>query len=145
MKPHQGPDLVAAAEKLATLAHSGQIRRDGKTSYIWHPRAVAARLIMDCASCTAIAAAWLHDVLEDTNETPESLRDAGISDEVVQVVELLTKTEGASYWAYLDAIMLNPIARQVKIADMLSNLADSPTEKQIIKYSRGLLHLHGEK
>lgn len=130
--------LVELAREIATKAHHGQYRRDGVTPYINHPEQVVTRVGSDP---NLIAAAWLHDVLEDTAETKESLSDKGVPKNVVQAVELLTKTPGVSYEIYLDAISKNEIATCVKIADMLSNLADGPTEKQIRKYATGLLKL----
>jgi len=53
---------------------------------------------------------------------------------------MMRKTK--SYEDYLEDVKKNPLARTVKIADMLSNLADNPTKNQIIKYSKGLLYLH---
>ncbi|TWT85750.1 GTP pyrophosphokinase [Posidoniimonas polymericola] len=130
--------LVDLAEQIAVRSHAGQFRRDGVTPYVEHPRAVVARV---GDSPNLIATAWLHDVLEDTDETRESLLAAGVPAEVVDAVELLTKSPGVAYEAYLSAILGNPIAREVKIADMLSNLADGPTPKQIRKYAAGLLRL----
>jgi hypothetical protein len=56
---------------------------------------------------------------------------------------MLTKTEGAKYEDYLAAIRRDPIARKVKVADMLANLGDSPTERQVLKYAKGLIILLG--
>jgi (p)ppGpp synthase/HD superfamily hydrolase len=88
-----------------------------------------------------VAAAWLHDVLEDTAETVESLQQAGIPAAVIAAVDLVTKRDGVAYDAYLAKIRQHDVAREVKIADMLDNLSDSPVDAQIIKYARGLLVL----
>ena len=88
-----------------------------------------------------IATAWLHDVLEDTDETPETLRAASLPDSVIHAVEVLTKTKGVSYDDYLCGVRRNWVARKVKVADILHNLSDAPTERQIIKYAKGLLVL----
>ncbi len=133
-------DIIELSKQVASRAHSGQHRRDGWTPYINHPAAVAAKLAGE--SAVVIATAWLHDVLEDTAETPETLRAAGIPDSVIHAVEVLTKTEGVSCAEYLSSVRQNWIARKVKIADMLHNLSDVPTERQIIKYANGLLTLH---
>ncbi|HRE84595.1 MAG TPA: hypothetical protein PLN52_26380 [Opitutaceae bacterium] len=139
--PTLHPDLVAVAARLAHQAHAGQFRRDQKTPYVRHPEAVAQRVVGDC---TAEAVAWLHDVLEDTTTSAENLRAAGIPDGVIACVQLLTKSDTMDYEAYLAAIRRDPIARKVKVADMLANLSDRPSEKQILKYARGLLLLLGE-
>lgn len=130
-------DLVQEARKLAQQAHAGQYRRDGKTPYIVHPQAVASRVRMPQEQ----AVAWLHDVLEDTAVTADDMRVFGIPDMIITAVELLTKRTGQDYVVYLDAVAANPLARKVKIADMLSNLADTPTDKQLVKYAHGLLRL----
>ena len=132
-------DIIAISKQVASRAHSGQHRRDGYSPYINHPAAVAAKLAGE--SAVVIATAWLHDVLEDTTETPETLRAAGVPDSVIHAVEVLTKTEGVSYDEYLSGVRQNWIARKVKVADMLHNLSDAPTERQIIKYAKGLLSL----
>lgn len=132
-------DIIEISKQVASRAHSGQHRRDGWTPYINHPAAVAGKLAGE--SVVVIATAWLHDVLEDTAETPETLRAAGLPDSVIHAVEVLTKTEGVSYGEYLSGVRQNWIARKVKVADMLHNLSDAPTERQIIKYAKGLLLL----
>lgn len=131
-------DIVTLCKAIAHRAHVGQFRRDGVTPYIVHPEAVAQRLTGDP---TAQAAAWLHDVLEDTTVTDADLLAAGVPGEVVDAVRLLTKREGADYEAYLAAIRVHPLARKVKVADMLANLGDTPSERQILKYARGLIVL----
>ena len=138
------PDQCSGrAMLIAVAAHKGQFRRDGVTPYIEHPKAVAEKLASE--SDAVRAAAWLHDVLEDTPVTTDGLRDAGISSEVIEAVELLTKREGVGYTHYLARVRGNEIARKVKIADMLHNLSDGPTERQIVKYAKGLLYLHNHE
>lgn len=131
-------DLAAVASRIAKKAHKGQFRRDGITPYIRHPEDVAERLHKDQY---AEAVGWLHDVLEDTKETAASLRSKGVPEKVIGCVIKLTKRDDVSYEDYLAQIRTDPLARKVKIADMLSNLSDSPTNKQIIKYAKGLLTL----
>ena len=130
--------IAELAKVIAFDAHKGQTRRDGKTPYFEHLKAVVSRLPDDDIT---LAVGWLHDVLEDTDYTPEKLQDLGIPEYVVFQVKLLTKKKGESYEQFIEVLKYAPIARQVKIADMLSNLADTPTEQQIIKYSKALLQL----
>jgi len=124
------------AERFASSAHQGQFRRDGTTPYVEHARRVAARLDQR----TLKAVALLHDVLEDTSATEEELAAAGISREVIDAVRILTK-DGSPYESYLERVKSHPIARPVKVADMLDNISDFPTEAQIVKYAKGLLFL----
>ena len=131
-------ELLSLAETLATQAHEGQFRRGGIIPYIEHPRAVVERLAGDT---DAQVVAWLHDVLEDTPVTAEELKKKGIPSHLVDAVAMMTKTKGKSYEDYLNDITASPLATKVKIADMLSNLADNPTDQQIRKYAKGLLRL----
>jgi (p)ppGpp synthase/HD superfamily hydrolase len=107
---------VAAAKAIATIAHRGQTDKIG-VDYIEHPRRVAARL----TDPTQVAAAWLHDVIEDCGVTANDLIAAGISREVVDAVVLLTRTETNEGDGYYRAIRKNPIALAVKLADIEDN------------------------
>jgi (p)ppGpp synthase/HD superfamily hydrolase len=132
--------LINQAIAIAKQAHANQWRRDGITPYIMHPRAVAERLQGE--SDEVIATAWLHDVLEDNlGWGVKDLAEAGIPWNIVDAVYDLTKHEGEDYDKYLHSIKLNPIALKVKIADILCNLADQPTDKQIKKYAKALVFL----
>lgn len=125
------------AKDIAVTAHLGQFRRDRKTPYINHPLRVADRLHKE--SDYVIAAGWLHDVIEDTEESEESLLAAGIPERVVRAVVALTKRPGAeTYDEYLSRVAFDEIARKVKIADLIDNLADSPSPAQLDRYSRAL-------
>ncbi|HUY97123.1 MAG TPA: bifunctional (p)ppGpp synthetase/guanosine-3',5'-bis(diphosphate) 3'-pyrophosphohydrolase [Verrucomicrobiae bacterium] len=66
-------ERVARAHAVAARAHAGQLRLSGDP-YLVHPEAVAATLAELHLDADAIAAALLHDVLEDTDVTPEALR-----------------------------------------------------------------------
>lgn len=132
-------DLVELARHLATQAHAGPFRRDGTTPYIAHPAGVVRNL--EGESAEVLAAAWLHDVVEDTATSPEGLRAAGIPESVVKAVRVLTKGDEDDA-DYLARVRGNPIARRVKMADLLHNLGDRPTERQVIQYARALLYLH---
>ncbi len=127
------------AKQIAFEAHAGQFRRDGKTPYIYHPAAVVQKLRGEAQDVHDTA--WLHDVLEDTKLTTNDLRAKGVCIAVVEAVQVLTKKEGGDYAVYLALVKRNSIARKVKIADMLANLSDSPTDKQIVKYAKGLIYL----
>ena len=130
--------LIQLAEAIATDAHSGQFRRGGVVAYIEHPRAVVGRVGEDPE---AQVVAWLHDVIEDSEHTAESLVEAGIPSPLVDAVVLLTKTKETGYEDYLERVASSPLATRVKIADMISNLADCPTKKQMRKYAEGLHRL----
>lgn len=131
--------LRGLAFGIAKNAHSGQFRRDGVTPYINHPISVAERVRH--FGYKYVCVAYLHDVLEDTSVTAAELAREGMPDDIIEAVQLLTKNSEQSYDEYLLQINGNDLARRVKIADMLTNLADNPTKNQIKKYANGLLFL----
>ncbi len=68
--------LVRAAFEKASAAHAGQVRNgSGGMPYIEHPVAVAARLGDHGYGEEVLAAALLHDVVEDSETTVEELRE----------------------------------------------------------------------
>ena len=133
--------LVQLARRLATEAHAGQLRRGSERPFIEHPQAVVSRVGDDV---DAQIVAWLPDVIEDSLHTADTLLEAGIPAHLVDAVVLLTKEPGIDYEAYVERVASSPLATQVKIADLISNLADNPTWAQIRKYSSALLKLTRE-
>jgi (p)ppGpp synthase/HD superfamily hydrolase len=82
--------LVSRALAKATEAHAGQIRNgSGGLPYIEHPRMVAATLAERDYAETTLAAALLHDVVEDSDTTVEDLR-AAFGDGVAELVAALS-------------------------------------------------------
>jgi len=131
------------AVSVAIRGHYYQTRRDGKTPYMYHVNRVVdnVRARNTKRNFIAEAVAYLHDVVEEYKYTKTSLQDLrklGFSDEVIDAVDALTHREGESYEEAILRAKANPIARQVKIADNLANLSDTPTDKQIIKYAKSL-------
>lgn len=131
--------IIDQAISIAKQAHAGQWRRDGITPYIMHPRAVAERLKGE--PDVVIATAWLHDVLEDSMFSAALLHEACIPNSVIESVIRLTRDGGTIYHHYLEVVRKDPIALKVKIADILCNLADQPTDNQIKKYAKALVFL----
>jgi (p)ppGpp synthase/HD superfamily hydrolase len=86
----------------------------------------------------ALAAAWLHDVLEDTDETAETLLAAGISDRAVAVVVVLTRMDDLTSDDYYAVIRVLPVPLLVKTADLASNLAPERVA-QLDEHSRARL------
>ena len=136
-----GPWLTAVYE-LADTAHEGQRRASGE-SYIAHPLAVAdilADLEMDRAT---VAAAILHDVVEDTVVTSEEVSDL-FGAEIATLVDGVTKLTRIPYQSKEDAQVENlrkmflAMAKDIrviiiKLADRLHNmrtLASLPPAKQ---------------
>src|SRR6516165_2493427 len=137
-----GKSLMRVYE-LADAAHEGQRRASGE-SYIEHPLAVAgilAELEMDRQT---IAAALLHDVVEDTTVTSEQVAGE-FGEEIAQLVEGVTKLTRIPYQSKEDAQVENlrkmfmAMAKDIrviiiKLADRLHNmrtLSSLPPGKQV--------------
>ncbi len=134
-------DQLARAMIIATDAHEGQMRKGGILPYIIHPSRVADLLETE----TEKAIAWLHDVIEDTPLTFVDLMDKGVNALIRQTVWILTHNKKAnSYEEYIQIVSENPLAKRIKIADIVDNLSDSPTKKQIKKAYKALLILLGD-
>jgi len=108
---------IEDAISVAAQAHKGQRDKAG-APYLLHP----LRMMLRMDSEAAMMAAVLHDVVEDTDWTLERLREAGFAEEVVEAVDCLTHREGESYEEFVVRVRANPIARQVKVADLEDNM-----------------------
>jgi (p)ppGpp synthase/HD superfamily hydrolase len=86
-------ELIARALATASEAHAGQTRNgSGGLPYIEHPRMVAATLAAHDYAEATVAAALLHDVVEDSDTTVEQLR-ADFGDEIADLVAALSDDE----------------------------------------------------
>lgn len=128
------------AKAIAIQAHEGQLDKAGKP-YIEHPRTVAGSVEGDVAK----AVAWLHDVVEDSSMTLEDLKAEGIAPEIINHVRLLTHDKSVPYLEYIAAIKGDPVAREVKLADLrhnsdlsrLNTITDKDRER-LAKYQQAL-------
>jgi (p)ppGpp synthase/HD superfamily hydrolase len=137
------------AKEIATKAHEGVFRWDGKTPYIAHPAAVVQAVFKrmqsqysDLYRTAAMAAAWLHDVIEDTPLTATDLLIAGVDEDIVVVVDLLTKRDDQDYLAYLLRLKQNEMARIVKIEDIKNNMSDLDKKRKKSMYEKYQLALY---
>ena len=127
-------NIINKARLIAKTAHAAieQKRKFTNDDYIVHPADVVRILIDHGIVCkTTLAAAWLHDTVEDTGVTLSFIKH-NISEEVSKVVEMVTdisKPEDGNRAArkkidrehYLTA---DERGMNVKLADMISNGAD---------------------
>ena len=137
---------VEAAKALATRAHSGQTDKAG-LPYITHPERVAGRL--DTPEEQVVG--WLHDTVEDTEVTLTDI-SSQFGSETAAAVDAISRREGETWNAYLDRIQENPVARAVKISDLIdnSNLGRIPVitmkdVKRQAKYNKALEKLVGSQ
>ncbi|WP_416901364.1 SAV_2336 N-terminal domain-related protein [Micromonospora echinospora] len=117
----EGPVASSGAEltlgevaALAIRAHDGQQEMYGGP-YHGHLRAVAEALAPFGPDMEM--AGWLHDILEMTEWTADQLREAGVPNRVVDIVERVTPVRGIAYLDSIRRISQDPEATLVKIAD----------------------------
>jgi len=133
------PDLGDTIE-IMRRAHEGQIDKSGRPYYL-HPLRVAMRLV----HCTAAErhAALLHDVVEDTLVTLDNLREMGYGEDVLNLVNLLTRRKplGESHNEYIERIIgsANVQALRVKLADVYDNMSPART-RALPQHERGMRH-----
>jgi (p)ppGpp synthase/HD superfamily hydrolase len=85
--------LIRTALEIASAAHGGQIRNaSGGRPYIDHPVAVAERLAEQGRDDEVLAAALLHDVVEDSPTTVAEIREA-CGERVAEIVDALSDDE----------------------------------------------------
>lgn len=114
----QYTQLYEKAMEIASEAHSGQFDKGGMP-YILHPIAVSAK----CATNDAKIAALLHDTVEDSDfVTLQCLADDGFPKQIVDAVDALTRREYESYSDFISRVSEDPIATEVKIADLEHNM-----------------------
>lgn len=104
--------------ELARALHAGQTDKNG-APYSDHVEAVAAALAP--LGPVLEMAGLLHDTIEDTGETADTLLARGIPEEVVRIVEAVTRRDGEDYQNKICAIARDPHACLVKIADNAHN------------------------
>lgn len=133
-------DPLDHAIRIAVEAHAGQMDKAG-APYILHP----LRVMLAVSDPVARIAAVLHDVVEDSAWTLERLRQEGFSGVIIGAVDALTRRPKESYEEFVKRAALDPIAREVKIADLRDNLDLSriarPAGKDLArreKYQRAL-------
>ncbi|MET7488787.1 HD domain-containing protein [Streptomyces sp. NPDC005538] len=130
-------------EALARAAHEGQTDKAGRP-YAEHLRAVAEGVRARGGDADQIAAAWLHDSVEDDALTERWLEEAALSRRTKDIVRAVTKRAGERPEAYARRILATPGALVVKEADLAHNadparlaVLDGPTRTRLTeKYAR---------
>lgn len=109
--------MLEKAIQIALSAHHGQVDRGGDP-YILHP----LRVMLGQKTETAKICAILHDVIEDTAVTLEDLRREGFREDIIDTVKTLTKLDGEDYEVYIQRVIQNKVACQVKLMDLKDNM-----------------------
>lgn len=138
-------DLTKKAMKLCFKAHKDQVDKSG-IPYVFHPIHLAEQMEDEATTVVAL----LHDVVEDTDYTLEDLLQMGYPAEWVEAIGLMTHAEGVPYMDYVGEIKKNPIARAVKLADLMHNSdtarldrVDEKAQARCKKYAEAMAFLEG--
>src|SRR5438876_613777 len=152
--PEVDRELLARAFRFAADAHEGQQRRSGE-AFIRHPWGAAMILAELRQDEQTIAAALLHDVVEDTEVGIDEVRDE-FGDEIAQLVEGVTKrtriqfqsrehAEAENYRKMIVAMAHDVRVILIKLADRLHNMRTLEylgRQKQVQK-ARETLEVYG--
>ena len=122
-------DIIKSAELLAKKKHSGQLRKDGVTTYSKHLEDVVGRLkSLGVVDEAILCAGWLHDTIEDTETSFEDLF-AQFKSEIAVLVLSLSKdmsfTRKKREQRYVKQLKLSSSdAKLIKLCDISANLSD---------------------
>lgn len=130
---------LAEVEAVARAAHSAQKDKAGRP-YTEHLSAVAEGVRARGGGDELVAAAWLHDSVEDGVLSEEWLEAAALPQGTKDVVRAVTKRPGEETEAYARRILATPGARLVKAADLAHNAdpgrlaaLDAPTAERLTR------------
>lgn len=110
--------MLAKAIMIAAAGHSEQFDRAGQP-YILH--ALKVMQTVKSSDSEVLQAAVLHDILEDTNITPEILLEKGFSKRVILILDALTHRKDEFYALYIIRISELREATLIKLADLRHN------------------------
>ena len=134
-------NIIQKAAEYAKIKHAGQKRKDGK-DYFTHVEAVANIVDKEWLNLIphesqnawngvkdhVVAAAYLHDVIEDCGVTKQDLIDEGFYGMIVEIVDSLSKKKGENYFDFIMRIHNGGSFRTgiiaVKLADLQHNMSD---------------------
>lgn len=117
-QPRNLHKLLSKAIRIASEAHEKVLDKGG-SPYILHPLRLMFRLRTDDPELMCVAV--LHDVVEDSEWTIDSLRHEGFTERTLTALSLLTHDDGSPYDQYIDEIATNLDAIMVKMEDLRDN------------------------
>ncbi|MFJ6851692.1 HD domain-containing protein [Streptomyces sp. NPDC091271] len=143
---------LSQVEAIAREAHRSQTDKAGRP-YVEHLAAVAEGVRIRGGSEEQIAAAWLHDAVEDGVLSRQWLDEAPLPLRVKEMVLAVTKRDGEDLFTYTGRILATPGALLIKESDLAHNadpdrlavLEPATRTRLSEKYAqvRGLLGLGG--
>lgn len=123
-------NIIEKALMFAIIAHSSQVRKGNpEEPAIVHPIAVAEILRCYGADKNIIAAAYLHDVAEDTRYTIEDIR-RNFGEDIAHLVDIASELDKSKSWEERKQNKINKMREKtlreklVVIADKIANIED---------------------
>jgi len=137
-------DLIKRAVEFAKRAHSGVKRKFDKKPYFTHVERVANKVRKFTSDPNEIAAAYLHDTVEDVKGvTQDVIRDVFNDTIAIRVGELtsdskMIKSVGKTSYLSIKMNTLSDKGLLIKLCDRWDNCSDFPTadEKFVEKYAK---------
>lgn len=128
--------MIQKAAEFAARVHNGALRKGSKLPYIVHPREVAMIVAMMTDDQEVIAAAYLHDVIEDAGVQYEELCEC-FGKRVADLVQAESENKSLTWkerkQATIDRMKCAPgDVKMVAFGDKLSNLRSTATDYLII-------------
>lgn len=124
--------------------HNSQLDKGGKP-YVLHPLTVALTLVSQGYDNNTIITGLFHDVVEDNHYSIEDLHQMRYSQEVLDALMLLTHDKSTDDMEYVEKAKTNPIAKAVKMADLLHNsdieVITEKDEQRFAKYESAMILL----
>ncbi len=109
--------LLEKAIRIAVNAHAGQTDKAG-APYILH----VLRVMLQMDDERSMIVAVLHDVIEDTACTLDTLRREGFPEDILIALDHLTRRQSESYPDFISRVARHPLALKVKRADLEDNM-----------------------
>lgn len=134
--PSEDVQFIERAYQFAKMAHEGQYRKSGE-AFIYHPVEVTGILVNLEMDAVTLAAAFLHDVIEDTEVTIDQLKQE-FGQEVTLLVEGVTKLKKIKYKSQEEQQAENHrkmfVAMAKDLRVILIKLADRLHNMRTLKY-----------
>lgn len=139
-------EMITVAMDIAARAHAGQKCRFTGEIYLRHPQRVSFLVRNRGGSARAVLGAILHDAVEDGGELFAIEIHKHFGDDMLSLVESLTRRKGESYSIYVRRCAIDVDARLIKECDLddhldfdrLHKMLDPEVASAIIEENKGM-------
>lgn len=100
---------IETAIAVASAAYMGQVDKNGEP-YIFHP----IRMMLAQTTTETPIDGVMHDMIKDTDTSLNDIYSFGFDDEIVLVLNAITRRDDEDYLLYVKRTCSNPIARWLK-------------------------------